>query len=486
VVGESIGSYRIVAKLGEGGMGAVYLGEHRWIARRAAIKVLLPELSSNQQIVARFFTEARATSLIRHPGIVEVVDCDLLPSGSAYIVMELLEGQSLGDALRTRGPLPLRRALAIGRNVADALAAAHAQKIVHRDLKPDNVFLLAGGGDADQPIKILDFGIAKLFQADGGYAHYKTQTGNLLGTPVYMSPEQCRGVGSIDHRTDIYSLGCMLFETISGRPPFISEGFGELIQFHLSMAPPPLRSLLPSIPRPVEELVARMLAKSPDDRPQTMLALAAELDDLASGATSAPAPAAGYAPTAPMPIPAAVDTTLRSASSESLPAQRHTRGSWTVPLALLGIGGAIAVWRWVAPPTAVPPPPAPAPLAVAPPPPVAPAPMAATTPVTPTLSPAPSPAPPPQTRPARVKVVIASSPTGADVCRADDRILIGRTKLTWNTERAAHPVKLLLRKRGYRGQDITVVPTRDAAREVTLDRLGPDDIDDVDNCKQEP
>jgi len=246
MIGQDIGSYRIVAKLGEGGMGAVYLGEHQHIARKAAIKVLLPELSANSQIVARFFNEARATSLIRHPGIVDIIDCNVLPSGNAYIVMEYLVGESLGSHLRGGRRLPPSRAIFLSRHIADALAAAHGQRIVHRDLKPDNIFLMNGAEAA--PIKILDFGIAKLMHTDARDGSYRTRTGSIMGTPVYMSPEQCRGSGEIDHRTDIYSLGCILFEMVAGRPPFTYEGFGELIQAHMSTTPPRLRSLDPSAP----------------------------------------------------------------------------------------------------------------------------------------------------------------------------------------------------------------------------------------------
>jgi serine/threonine-protein kinase len=361
MIGDMVGAYRIVKKLGEGGMGAVYLGEHLRIARKAAIKVLLPQLSVNHQIVTRFFSEARATSLIRHPGIVEILDCDVLPSGNAYIVMELLEGESLGDHLRGGRRLSVQRAASLTRSVADALASAHEQGIVHRDLKPDNVFLLNASGRAPLfPIKILDFGIAKLMHTSEG--NYKTKTGSILGTPVYMSPEQCRGSGTIDHRTDIYSLGCMFFEMICGRPPFTNEGFGELIQSHLSVVPPALRSFDPAILPTVDKLCARLLAKAPADRPQTMDAVIQELDAAMAGTAAASAersepmaagvaPADAGAPRAPRGARETprIQTTLRSAASESFPvvdtgmALAPARGRKTGVLMLVGAALAAAV-----------------------------------------------------------------------------------------------------------------------------------------------
>src|SRR5262249_53040048 len=188
------GAYTIPRRLGAGGMGEVYLARHRHIGRDAAIKVLLPELSQNEDVVARFFTEARATAAIRHPGIVEILDCDVHKSGRAYIVMEFLEGENLAERLERAGSFArdLPGAGSILAQVASALAAAHAKGIVHRDLKPDNIFLtgtVAAGGAPS--VKILDFGIAKLV-VDDGEGRNKTRTGSLLGTPTYMSPEQCR------------------------------------------------------------------------------------------------------------------------------------------------------------------------------------------------------------------------------------------------------------------------------------------------------
>jgi len=253
-------------------MGEVYLAEHQHIGRKAAIKVLLPALSSRPDIVARFFNEARATGMLRHPGIVEILDCDVHASGRAYIVMELLEGETLGRCLARVGSFArdTATAAAITGEIAGALAAAHAKGIVHRDLKPDNVFL-ATIPDSDTPvrIKILDFGIAKLI-GDGTVEARKTITGSLLGTPLYMSPEQCRGSGRIDHRTDIYSLGCIAFELLTGRPPFIREGQGDLIIAHNSEPPPDLATLVSGVPPALARLVRAMLAKEVADRPQTM------------------------------------------------------------------------------------------------------------------------------------------------------------------------------------------------------------------------
>jgi hypothetical protein len=532
MVGESVGAYKIVAKLGEGGMGAVYLGEHQRIARKAAIKVLLPEFSANPQIVARFFNEARATSLIRHPGIVEVTDCDVLPSGNAYIVMEALEGESLGSYLRRGGRLSVQRAAFLTRHIADALAAAHEQRIVHRDLKPDNVFLLPdGGAAASQPIKILDFGIAKLVHGEAGEGNLKTRTGVILGTPVYMSPEQCRGVGTVDHRTDIYSLGCILFEMICGQPPFTSEGFGELIHSHLSVTPPTLRSFDPALPASMDALVARMLAKAPGDRPQTMRGLIGELL-----AAVAAVPAGSGAPTMTAPVvrqggtmllePAEspnVHTTLRSASAEKMSAvktgeEQAVAKSRRLGLVFAGaamavVAGGIGLWRasvkgpagaaaggygTEAPVAAAVPVSHPA---LPPPAPPSAAPQIPTPPVAEALRPVPRPpahaaslpsGPLPrtmeQTPPAvvsrKVKVVIASNPSGADVCLTKDRILLGRTSFEWRPEKSSRVAKLMIRKHGYRGEEISVATDHDVTKQVSLGKLGPDDIDDTDTCER--
>jgi len=268
MIGETIGSYTILRRLGEGGMGEVYLAEHRHIARRAAIKLLLPEFTAKADVVSRFFTEARATSLIRHPGIVEIIDCAVHTNGRAYIIMEYLEGESLASTIERTGNLAgqPKSALAILGQIASALGAAHSKGIIHRDLKPDNIFLAAPSGEGGLRVKILDFGIAKL-AAEGQAALQKTRTGSLLGTPIYMSPEQCRGAGAVDHRTDIYSLGCIAFELFAGRPPFVREGAGELLVAHMSESPQRLRELARSVTPELEDLVGRMLAKDPAQRP---------------------------------------------------------------------------------------------------------------------------------------------------------------------------------------------------------------------------
>ncbi len=269
MIGEMAGSYRIVRPLGEGGMGVVYVAEHPLLGREAVVKLLLPELSRHKESVERFFNEARASTLIEHPGIVSIFDFGYHPSGRAFIVMEKLPGESLAVRLRARGPLPEPEAFAIVRGIAGALAAAHAVGIVHRDLKPENIFLVPDPEvPAGERVKLLDFGIAKLTVEVSGRSA-STRTGAVLGTPSYMSPEQCRGTGDIDHRADLYAVGCILFEMISGRLPFESAGTGEIIGAHQFVPPPPLRSRAPHCSTAAEALVAQLLAKAPADRVQT-------------------------------------------------------------------------------------------------------------------------------------------------------------------------------------------------------------------------
>ncbi len=311
MLGTLVGQYRITGAIGKGGMGAVYAAEHTLIGRVAAVKVLLPEFSQNQEIVTRFFNEARAATAIRHPGIVEIYDFGYHADGSAYIVMELLQGEPLATRM-ARGRMSSAPALAIARQIAGALAAAHAKGIVHRDLKPDNVFLVPDpevpGGER---IKLLDFGIAKL-AGDSPHSQ-KTRTGAVMGTPTYMAPEQCRGV-VVDHRADLYSLGCMLFELCTGRPPFVGEGVGDVLAAHIHVPPPAVASIAPDVPHELEVLVQRLLVKDPAQRVQTAEEVIHAVDLATGGAAYRTGPRLGGG--MPLPTSPAIPppTTLSGAS----------------------------------------------------------------------------------------------------------------------------------------------------------------------------
>jgi eukaryotic-like serine/threonine-protein kinase len=281
VEGTQIGQYRIERQLGQGGFGVVYVATDLRLGRRAAVKQLLPELSGNREIVERFFNEAKAAASIDHPGIVEIYDVGWHTDGSAYFAMKLLEGQSLAGRLRATGPLPIQLAATIARQISSALVAAHAAGIVHRDLKPDNVILVPDDEVAiGERAILLDFGIAKLVGSQG--ASQKTRTGMMMGTPSYMSPEQCRGAGEVDQRTDVYALGCILFEMLAGRPPFVAEGAGEVVGMHQFVDPPALRSLRADLPAELDAVVMRALAKRPEQRMQQMSEVTAALQPFAA------------------------------------------------------------------------------------------------------------------------------------------------------------------------------------------------------------
>ncbi|HVV82936.1 MAG TPA: serine/threonine-protein kinase, partial [Kofleriaceae bacterium] len=278
MLGELLGNYRIVRKLGEGGMGEVYLAQHEGIGTHVAVKLLFPHISTETAHVDRFFNEARAVAKIRHAGIVKISDVGFTPTGRAYLLMEFLEGESLSDRI-ARGPLPLPAACELGRQIASVLAATHATGVIHRDLKPDNIFLVP---DLEQPggerAKVLDFGIAKL---TGALAHgLPTQSQSTMGTPMYMSPEQWGDASKVDARADIYSLGCIVFEALAGRPPFQASSMMEACALHTQAPAPHIRSLVPELPQSIDDLLDRMLAKLPADRPQTAQELVRVFSDL--------------------------------------------------------------------------------------------------------------------------------------------------------------------------------------------------------------
>jgi serine/threonine-protein kinase len=293
MIGQSIGNYVVREKIGQGGMGAVYVAEHTRLGRRVAVKVLLPHIAADKQLAARFFNEAKAAADIRNEHIVDVIDFGELPDGSSYIVMEWLEGQSLQQLLSREKKLPLERVAHIARGMARALAAAHAHGIVHRDLKPDNIFLVRVDDDADY-VKVLDFGIAKLTL--GNDSNVRTQAGAILGTPQYMSPEQCNG-GAVDRRTDVYAMGVILYQMLTGRLPFVAGKLTELLLAHATQAPPPLRSIDADIPPPVESAVLMALEKDPERRFNSVEALARAFVDEAR-ATPLPITPAPIVPTA--------------------------------------------------------------------------------------------------------------------------------------------------------------------------------------------
>jgi serine/threonine protein kinase len=283
LIGALLGSYRVTAELGRGGMGAVYRARHELLGRSAAVKLLHPDLTENDELVDRFFREAKAATAIQHPGIIDVYDFGYTEDGRAYIIMEFLDGEPLADRIRTRGKMQQTAAALIVRGIASALTAAHEKGIIHRDLKPDNVFLVP---DPDVPggerPKLLDFGIAKLVEGSAlaaTEAHH-TITGALMGTPLYMAPEQARGASAIDHRADLYSLGCILYELLVGEPPFVAEGAGEVITMQMFGTPVPVRERVANLSPELAAIAMRLLEKDPANRYQSSAEVFAALDQL--------------------------------------------------------------------------------------------------------------------------------------------------------------------------------------------------------------
>ncbi|MCP4447592.1 MAG: serine/threonine protein kinase [Myxococcales bacterium] len=270
IINSTVGNYLVSRKIGEGGMGSVYLAEHPLIGKKVALKVLHAEFASNQDVVTRFFNEARAVNDIQHPNIVDIIDYGVIPSDRGdmvYFIMEHLDGFPLEDVIAEQSPLSPERSLHICAQVADALAASHNSNIVHRDLKPDNIILVKHRS-TDDFAKLLDFGIAKLTGDQPGSS--RTRTGIVMGTPSYMSPEQCEGKGNIDKRTDVYALGVVLYQMLTGQVPFLGSGYGEILVQHLTQTPAPPSTIRGVIPPHVEAVCMKALEKSPDARYQCM------------------------------------------------------------------------------------------------------------------------------------------------------------------------------------------------------------------------
>ncbi|MDQ3339854.1 MAG: serine/threonine protein kinase [Myxococcota bacterium] len=286
-LGTSIGNYRLDKILGRGGMGTVYAGEHVYIKRPVAVKILHPQFARYQEAIHRFLREARAATSINHANIVDVTDFGIMADGPVYFVMEYLEGKSLEDLIEKEGAVELHRALNVANQIALALEAAHQVGVIHRDLKPDNIMLLKKPGrrdlvrmNPDQTwitereesydfVKVLDFGIAKVLIQDELMA--ETVQGAVFGTPEYMSPEAARGE-DVDHRADVYSLGVILFDMLCGRPPFEAPQSSEVLSMHIHTQPPSPREFAPhrEITEMAEAVILRAMQKNADRRYQNM------------------------------------------------------------------------------------------------------------------------------------------------------------------------------------------------------------------------
>ena len=269
LIGTMVGSWRVARRLGQGGMGAVFLARHPTIGAKVAVKLLHERYQGDRGAIERFFNEARAVNLIGHENIVKVLDFNVLADGRRYFVMEFLEGTTLHDLVAAKQPVPLAVAGPILLQMTRALHAAHERGIVHRDLKPDNVFLVSQMG-RKHFVKLVDFGIAKLESALGAEGAH-TEAGVVLGTPAYMSPEQAAGrIGEIGRRSDVYSLGVVMYQLATGRVPFEGPSTAETLVMHLQQKPPRPRELAPGIPAAYEELILRALEKKREDRFQSM------------------------------------------------------------------------------------------------------------------------------------------------------------------------------------------------------------------------
>ncbi|MBI3205112.1 MAG: serine/threonine protein kinase [Myxococcales bacterium] len=380
LIGQVVaGRYRILGRLGQGGMGTVYLAEHEAIEKKVALKVLRPEYSAKPDLVTRFQREAISASRIKHPNVLDVFDFGQLDNGCFFLAMEFLEGRDLADELEKSRVLTAERALRVILQVCKALAVAHGKGVVHRDLKPENVFLQITA-DGEETVKIVDFGIAQLRSTEEAAAtetsrRRLTRTGMIFGTPEYMSPEQAAGKQA-DLRVDIYATGIILYEMLTGAVPFTGDTFFAVLNSHMNSPLPPMRALNPevSVSPDLEAIIARALAKDPAQRFQSMRELAsalmttpeaAALDPLArksaipgvsladfQRAEQASTPDLGSDLGPPAPAPPVEREKDRTARADTLPAgvtqielpiRPANKGIWIGAALLVVVGGGVAV-----------------------------------------------------------------------------------------------------------------------------------------------
>ncbi|GAB5544707.1 MAG: hypothetical protein SangKO_044670 [Sandaracinaceae bacterium] len=462
------GRYAIERILGKGGMGLVYEARHVVLNKRLAVKVLKEEVSRDEQVMARFRREAQSASAIGSPHICDVSDFGSLPDGSTYFVMEFLDGPSLSAAIESQRPMDVQRIVDVGMQLCDALGAAHERGIVHRDLKPDNVHLVKQGQRVDF-VKVLDFGIAKV--GDGGNKKL-TQAGQVFGTPHYMSPEQCSG-REVDHRTDLYALGVMLYEMATGKVPFDADNLMGVLTKHVYERPIPPREVLPppaSVPPGLEAVILRCLEKQPEARYATMAELKADLARVASGSTpDAVMRSVSGVPRTQMigERPSAIE--MSPATPDALPAETESSKSpvaWIVVAALslvvLG-GGAFAAAFFLFGDDALPasdtttastetPEVEPTPEIV----PEIAAPPSAETPETPPAAPA-----------AAETISLSSTPEGAQVWTADG-VLLGNTPFEIPRPADGERVELELRQAGHEDTSVVLAHLSQPALRITL------------------
>ncbi len=309
LIGQTLaGKYKIEKLIKQGGMGAVYRGKHVLMDKTVAIKVLKPSLAGDDAVVARFSREAKAASKISHPHAVVVTDFGEAENGVVFLVMEYLDGRTLKELIASDGPLQLERVVNIVRQVAGALDAAHSQGVVHRDLKSENIMLVRH--DGDEWSKVLDFGIAKIRQPEGSTESDITHANLVVGTPQYMSPEQCSQSGALDARSDVYSLGIILYEMLAGRVPFAGESATVIMMKQVQDPAPSVLSARPDLPQAVNGVIKKALAKQPIDRYQSAGELSSDLLKAASmeAARDAALVALNAAQTVPnRPVGATVD-----------------------------------------------------------------------------------------------------------------------------------------------------------------------------------
>jgi serine/threonine-protein kinase len=472
LVGRTLdGRYRIESVLGEGGMGLVYRARHAMLNKPLAIKVLKPEVSKDAEVMQRFQQEAQSASAIGSQHIIDISDFGALPDGSTYFVMEFLDGVSLTKALEMERPMRTERIVRVGKQICEALGAAHERSIVHRDLKPDNIYLVKRGHDTDF-VKVLDFGIAKV----GGASSKLTKAGQVFGTPHYMSPEQCAGA-NVDQRTDIYALGVILYEMASGRVPFDADNLMGILTKHMYEKPIAPHELPPpvEVSPGLEAVIMKCLEKSTEARYHTMADVAADLDAIAGGAT--PRAVVDAVDRASMPQRAdgtgrMINPTTNSAIAMGVgeaPAVPEPKSKLPMILGVvgllvvIGLGGGLYVGTRPPPATVAPP----TTVAIAPPPTVATPPPPTTTAESGTGT-GTGTAPPPSTAPAVAPVHITSTPEGAEVLI--NGALVNTTPCDFPRPTGSEIVQLTVRSAGYQDRTIALTAFGDPNVSVVLER----------------